>query len=81
MVKIHIYQSHLGVSSISDLVDYFQKSLIPTNRTPQFFVDWKKTKKNVNEIKTELALWTSLTGSADIESDFASLIKRYPEVI
>jgi len=81
LVKLDIYQSFLNISSISDLVEVFKHGLIATNRTPQFFVDWEKVRTNVNKIKTELALWTSLIGSANIESDFINLITKYPEVI
>lgn len=59
----------------------FQKTLITTNRTPDFYVDWEKVKENVDSIKIELSLWNSLIGSASIETDFSNLIQKYPEVI
>ena len=55
--------------------------MIATNRTPSFFVDWRKVKKNVDEIRIELSLWTGLIGSRNIEADFEDLVKNYPEVV
>jgi len=81
MVQFEIYQKYFEVSSVDDLIQLFQDSLIITNRTPEFFVDWKKVKQNVDSIKIELSLWNSLIGSGNIEEDFTKLIKDYPEVI
>jgi len=81
MVQLEIYQNYYGISSIDELVKLFQNSLTVTNRTPDFFVDWEKVKKNADSIKLELSLWNSLIGSKNIESDFINLITDYPEVI
>lgn len=81
LVSLKLYQDTLQVSNIQDLVKSFQKSLVVTNRTPDFYVDWKKVKQNVDKIKIELSLWNSLIGSESIEDDFINLISKYPEVI
>ena len=81
MVSLKFYQDTLQVSTIQDLVKSFQKSLVVTNRTPEFYVNWKKVKRNVDTIKIELSLWNSLIGSENIEDDFVNLITQYPEVI
>jgi len=80
-VQLGLYQKYYNVSNLKELVKLFQDSLIITNRTPEFFVDWEKVKKNADTIKIELALWNSLIGSSNIESDFTQLIVDYPEVI
>ena len=66
---------------MNELVSLFQETLVVTNRTPTFFVDWEKVKKNADSIKIELSLWNSLIGSDDIKSDLTRLITNYPEVI
>jgi len=81
LVQLELYQKHYNVSNLDELVKLFQDSLIITNRTPEFFVDWEKVKKNADGIKIEISLWNSLIGSKNIESDFARLIVDYPEVI
>ena len=80
-MQLGLYQKYYNVSNLKELVKLFQDSLIITNRTPEFFVDWEKVKKNADTIKIELALWNSLIGSSNIESDFTQLIVDYPEVI
>jgi type II restriction enzyme len=81
LVGLEVYKKHYGVQSTSELLKLFQETLITTNRTPDFFVDWEKAKQNVNNIKIELYLWNSLTGSSSVEDDFRNLIQKYPEVI
>ena len=46
-----------------------------------YYVDFTKVFRNVNEVKLELNILNSLIGSADIEGDFKSLVKKYPEVM
>ena len=44
MVALEVYSKYYPVQSASELVKLFQKTLITTNRTPEFFVDWAKVK-------------------------------------
>jgi type II restriction enzyme len=81
MVDLKLYQKFYSVENEQVLVKKFQDTLITTNRTADFFVNWIKAKKNADEIKIELSLWNSLIGSNNIENDFVNLIKKYPEVI
>ena len=46
-----------------------------------YYIDFPKVFRNVNEIKIELNILNSLIGSQSIESDFSSLIERYPETL
>ena len=46
-----------------------------------YYIDFEKVHNNVENIKLELNILNSLIGSKNIESDFNTLIKRYPEVI
>lgn len=46
-----------------------------------YYTNFEKVYKNVKDIKIELNLINSLIGSNDIESDFRSLLSRYPEVL
>jgi len=81
LVHLELYQKYYQIASIDELVKLFQDTLIITNRTPEFFVDWEKVRQNADRIKIELSLWNSLIGSNNIESDFIHLITYYPEVI
>jgi type II restriction enzyme len=81
LVKLEIYSKYYPAKNLNELVDAFQKTLVPTNRTPEFYVDWQKVKQNLDEIKIELSLWNSLINSNNIKADFKDLIIKYPEVI
>jgi len=80
LVKLETYSKYYPAKNLNELVDAFQKTLVPTNRTPEFYVDWQKVKKNLSEIKIELSLWNSLINSNNIKADFRDLIIKYPEV-
>lgn len=53
----------------------------PSINNYNFYVDFEKVYRNVDEIKIELNIMNSLIGSADIEADFAALLDRYPEIL
>jgi len=46
-----------------------------------YYIDFKKVHRNVDNIKVELNILNSLIGSKNIESDFESLMRKYPEVL
>lgn len=46
-----------------------------------YYTDFEKVHRNVDNIKVELNILNSLIGSKNIENDFESLIKKYPEVL
>ena len=80
MVVLGPYHETLGVRTQSELIDRFLDSLAPTNRTHDFFVDWDKVNRNVETLKTEIALLGSLAGSNSPIEELRNLLKRYPEV-
>ena len=46
-----------------------------------YYIDFAKVYKNVDSVKIELNILNSLIGSKNIESDFESLIAKYPEIL
>ena len=46
-----------------------------------YYIDFEKVYRNVDAIKVELNILNSLVGSKNIEEDFETLIKKYPEVL
>ena len=46
-----------------------------------YYTDFEKVYSNVDAIKVELNILNTLIGSKEIESDFESLLQRYPEVL
>lgn len=53
----------------------------PSISTYDYYVDFEKIYRNVDEVKVELNILNSLVGSRDIKTDFVNLLKRYPEVL
>lgn len=49
--------------------------------TWEYYVDFPKVYKNVDNIKIELNLLNSLIGVSNIEEEFKSLLDKYPEII
>ena len=49
--------------------------------TYDYYIDFKKVIKNVDNIKIELNILNSLIGSKNIEKDFENIIKKYPETL
>ncbi|WP_314291413.1 DpnII family type II restriction endonuclease [Leptotrichia massiliensis] len=47
----------------------------------EYYVDFKKVFKNVNDIKIELNILNSLIGSQNIKEDFENIIEKYPETL
>lgn len=46
-----------------------------------YYIDFEKVVKNVDEIKVELNILNSLIGSKNIEEDFEKLVTKYPETL
>ena len=53
----------------------------PSISTYDYYVDFEKVYRNVDEVKVELNILNSLVGSKDIKTDFVNLLKRYPEIL
>ena len=60
MANIQLYKKFFKLGSVREFTQEFQKTLVTTNRSYLFYVDWKKVKRNVDTIKTELSLLDSL---------------------
>lgn len=53
----------------------------PSISTYDYYVDFEKVYRNVDEVKVELNILNSLVGSKDIKTDFVNLLKKYPEIL
>lgn len=47
----------------------------------KYYINFEKVNRNVNKIKLELHILSSLIGSRNIESDFREIIRKYPETL
>ena len=73
----------LGSSSIDQYLEHFVETLLPTNRTYEYYLDWKKIKTNIDRHITEISLLDSLIHVKPTERKdrLTELIHKYPEVV
>ena len=53
----------------------------PSISSYDYYIDFKKVVKNVEEIKVELNILNSLIGSKSIEEDFEKIVTKYPDTL
>jgi type II restriction enzyme len=81
MINKGFYKKYLNINTDEELCQRICDSLIDTNHTYDFFVNWQKVIKNRDIFKYELSLLSSLKMGNSPKKDLSELIKRYPEVV
>jgi type II restriction enzyme len=73
----------LNFESAEDFLNYFFETLLETNWTYDYFVDWKKVKDNVRRYVKEISLLNALTkvNVKDRETELRDIFIKYPETI
>jgi len=73
----------LGFNDFNEYTEHFFDTLLPTNKTYEYFVDWNKVKNAVNKYLDELSLLNSLTKLvvSEREKHVRSLLVKYPQVV
>jgi len=79
MAKIETYAALPNIKDMKNLVDLFMETLIETNRTYDFFVDWGKVRRNVDALKVEIGILSSVVGTREPIAELRAVLKRYPE--
>ncbi|MBN1644392.1 MAG: type II restriction endonuclease [Dehalococcoidales bacterium] len=81
MADLKFYKKNLNLATVDEICKALSDTLIETNYTYEFFVNWTKVTRNRDTFKYELALLKSLKNCSNPSSDFRDLLKKYPEVI
>jgi len=81
MADLGFYKKHLNLSSVDEICKALTDTLIKTNYTYDFFVNWDKVINHTEKYKYQLALLQSMNNSKNPAKDFRELIVKYPEVI
>jgi len=81
MADLTFYKKHLHLSTVDEICKSLSDTLIETNYTYDFFVNWDKATKNRDFFKYEVALLKSLKNSTHPVDDLRNLLTKYPEVI
>jgi len=73
----------LGFKDFKSYINQFFNTLLPSNKTYEYFVDWSKVKGAVNKYLDELSLLNSLTkvNPNERERYLNSLLIKYPRII
>lgn len=53
----------------------------PSISSYDYYIDFEKVVKNVEEIKVELNILNVLISSKNIEEEFEAIVKKYPETL
>lgn len=80
-MKEDIYLKYLGLKDFNEIVDKFHETIIDTNRSHNFFVNWEKIESKVKKHKIEFNILNTLIGSKDFDNDLQNLLSKYPEII
>lgn len=81
MAKIQSYKSFFGFNNVEQISDAFIGSLLFTNRTYDFFVNWEKVKANVEKFKVEIGILGTLTQSKNFDKDLEKILTEYPKTV
>ncbi len=73
----------LGFKSFKDYKEYFLNTLLCSNKTYEYFVDWNKVRVAVRSYLEEISLLNSLSrsGVSDRVDRLSSLLEKYPKVV
>jgi len=80
MAREEVYTRVLGTADTDSICDMFFETVLPTNRTHEFFVDWKKIHTNVEALKFEIGILQAVCGSNDVDADLREALRREPGV-
>lgn len=53
----------------------------PSISSYDYYIDFEKVVRNVEEIKVELNILNSLIGSKNVEEEFEKIVIKYPETL
>lgn len=81
MVHVEYYEP-LGITPLAEetIRAAFLNSLIESNRSPEFFVDWAKVRRNVESQRNLLQYLSSIRGSQDPQKELATVLVQTPAV-
>ena len=81
MANISVYKKFYKIDTIDELVKKFQETLMVSNKTFSYFVDWDKVKENVKRYDYEINILNYLVGTSDAKTKLKEILKKNPEVL
>ena len=80
MKQLSFYNKN-GLNTDQEVFKYFMETMIPTNRTWEYFINWDKVFNGADKYRNELMILNSLCGSSSPKEELKSLLKETPYVI
>lgn len=80
-MRITPVHQRLGISTADQGFEYLMKSLRPSLKLWDYFVNWDKVFRNTREIEIQLNLWNFLLGKEDFDNEFHSLLTAHPDIV
>jgi type II restriction enzyme len=81
MANLAVYQKFYKVGNIEELVEMFQDTLMISNKSYSYFVDWEKIKVNVKKYEYEINILNYLVGTSDPKAKLREILIKNPEVL
>jgi len=81
MANLAVYQKFYQVGNIEELVRKFQETLMISNKSYTYFVDWEKIKVNVKKYEYEINILNYLVGASDPKAKLREILGKNPEVL
>lgn len=81
MANISVYKKFYKINTLDELVEKFQETLMVSNKTFSYFVDWNKVKENVKKYDYEINILNYLVGVSDAKTKLKEILKKNPEVL
>lgn len=81
MLYHKIYQSLLGCNTKDEVFKYFFDNLTPSNTTWDYFVNWDKIRRNLDEIEMDLNTLNYLVGKSNPKASLKLLLQQHPQLI
>jgi len=81
MANLSVYKKFYKINTTDELVSKFQETLMVSNKTFSYFVDWVKVKENVKKYDYEINILNYLVGTSDAKTKLKEILKKNPEVL
>ena len=70
-----------GISSYEAGFEDFYKTLRPSLKPWDFFVNWSKVYENSKSIEADLIIWNQILGKDDFDNNFRALLRKNPNLV
>ena len=80
MKQLNFYKKN-SLNNVQEVFSYFMETMISTNRTWEYFINWDKVFNGADKYRNELMKLNSLCGSLFPGEELKSLLKKNPNII